>query len=79
MVKADDNFVKGLSERVGTDMGDLYINWHDKFSTELSYRWLSENNLTADVILELKYQKNLSIYLVEQFINWFKELSNGGE
>lgn len=78
MIKQDENFLRNITEKMGKEVGEKYTNWHDLNSTELSYKWLKENNYTIDSILDSKYQKALSIYLICEFVDWFgKQLNEG--
>ena len=79
MVKQNEQFLTKISERLGRDTGAIYTAWHDENSIKLSYRWLEENNYDITVVLDSKYQNNLSIYLLEEFIKWCKENLNEGK
>lgn len=74
MILQNNDWLTKVSDGMGTKVGELYTTWHNMYSTELSYRWLEENNYTIEVILETDYQNDLSIYLVEQFVKWYKEM-----
>lgn len=78
MIEPNKNFLTNLTERMGSKVGDLYTIWHNMYSTESSYRWLEENDYPVEIVLELKYQNELSIYLVEKFVEWYKKQLNEG-
>ena len=73
MIEQNNDWLTKVSDRMGAKVGELYTTWHSMYSTETSYRWLEENNYTIEVILESKHQNDLSIYLVEQFVKWYRE------
>lgn len=73
MIQQNNDWLMKVSNRMGAKVGELYTTWHKMHSTEASYKWLAENNYAIDVVLEKSYQDALSIYLVEQFIDWYKE------
>lgn len=74
MIKHDEQFFKKTTERLGRHIGELYAKWHNENSTELSYKWLAENNYAIEVVLEQKYQDDLQFYLIEQFIEWYRAM-----
>ena len=77
MLKLNTEFKKVVSGTMGRRVGKVYTEWHEKYSERLTYGWLAQNNYSTDVVLEPKYQERLSIYLVEQFLVWFRHKNEG--
>lgn len=73
MIKIDNEWMTKLTEGMGSIMGGVYTAWHDMYSTELSYRWLEENNYPIENVLEQKYLDELTLYLLRKFVDWYKD------
>lgn len=44
-----------------------FEKWYEENSTQLSYRWLEENNLHPDSLLENKYQTKFATWVTVEY------------